>query len=125
MIKMNPTTRAVPNACTVSATGQPHRSVRTHAANCVFSSASSTLFPSRPIRKLGARALVERESGQADDAQNAGIKGKNNQRDFKLPHLLIPSGQRKGSSRPQTITPAHANRTTAPITFAEMGALSP
>src|SRR4051794_27763787 len=45
MMKMRPTTIAFPNACSVSANGQPQDSL-THTAYCVFVSHSSTVQPS-------------------------------------------------------------------------------
>jgi len=69
--------------------------------------------------------LVQPVGGEKHDAEHACVDHKDQQRDLKLPHLSISFAQRKGSSRPQTITPAHANKTTAPIHFAVMGALSP
>src|SRR5712671_1814342 len=41
MMRMKPTTSAVPSAWTVSASGQPHTSVRTEEENCVFPSHSN------------------------------------------------------------------------------------
>ena len=69
--------------------------------------------------------LVQLVSGEKHDAKHAYVDHKDQQCDLKLPHLSISFVQRKGSNRPQTITPAHANKTTAPIHFAVIGALSP
>src|SRR5260221_14259781 len=79
MMKMNPSTSAVPNSWSVSANGQPHNSPRTHTENCEFSNPASTAQSSPACCVCQARTvspaalahgfveLIYREEGNAED----------------------------------------------------------
>src|SRR5215468_3145694 len=112
MMKMNPSTSAVPNSCSVSANGQPHNSPRTHTENSEFSNPASTaqsspaccVCPSYPPPHAGegggvspaasAYGFVELKYREEGNAEDAGIDPDDHQNNLKPVHRTPLPDQR-------------------------------